>query len=472
MNAKKIQHTMMYMVVCLMFLMGCDDSVENEGLSGQIINAYTKEPVAGALVKIVEEGPSVETDENGQFKFSNEDISSVEEIDNNGSNDLAVFISQDDYHPREANLSMDENAVLALSPKDVPVYFYNQPVQLNDGIATAELTEVDMDRQFIQNLMDELYRDQFNEVHSVLIYKNGHLVVEEYFYGNHDTIQFENGVIVDRTPDPIQWTRTEPHYVASVNKALTSTLVGIAMDQNKVSLDDEIAAFLPEYSSYFEDENKSSLTFRDCLTMQAGFVWDEWGSTDLKTLWKSPDFADYVLSRDNMGAQSEWRYNSAIPNLMLKAVDDMVEGDVRDWANDNFYGKLGIEDFNWQSQPDGYPEGAARMYLRPRDMLKIGITYLDEGQWQGEQVIPAQWVSDCFETQVAPPDGDYSYYFWLREINGVRFLSADGDGGNYINVFPEQDMVIVFTQGLYLQWPTYVNQANDMMSRFILPAVE
>jgi len=463
MNKKKTRRTMMYMIFCAVLLVvtSCNEIVENEGISGQIINASTQEPIVGAIVKIVESGPSVETDENGTFAFTGEDIFDLEEIDNKGVRSLAVSISQNDYYPREANLSIGEETVLELSPKNAPGYFYNQPVQLNDGIATADLAEVDMDRQLIHNLMNELYRDQFDEVHSVLVYKDGYLVIEEYFYGNNDTIQFENGVIVDSAPDPIQWTRTEPHYVASVNKSLTSTIVGIAMDQNGISLDDKISTYLPEYVEYFEDENKANLTFRNCLTMQTGFVWDEWGSTDLKTLWQSSDFADYVLRRDNMGANSEWRYNSAIPNLMLKAVDNMVEGNVREWANDNFYKRLGIEDFDWQSQPDGYPEGSARMYLRPRDMLKIGITYLNQGKWNGEQVIPSQWVFDCFETQVDPSDGDYSYYFWLRELDGVHYLSADGDGGNYINVFPEQDMVVIFTQGLYLKWPSYVNQAND-----------
>ena len=236
-----------------------------------------------------------------------------------------------------------------------------------------------------------------------------------------------------------------------------------------MALTDNISTYLPQYSNYFSDQNKSSLDFEDCLTMTAGFTWDEWGSNDLELLWKSDEFGDFLLSRNNLGAQSEWRYNSALPNLLLKAVDELVDGNVREWADNNFYKKLGITDYNWQSQPDGYPEGAARMFIRPRDMLKVGITYLNGGQWNGEQVIPASWVAACFEPQV--PTDDYSYYFWIRKLDGVTYLSADCDGGNYINIFPEQDMVVVFTQGLYLKWPTYVNQADDMMKNYILPAV-
>ena len=90
----------------------------------------------------------------------------------------------------------------------------------------------------------------------------------------------------------------------------------------------------------------------------------------------------------------------------------------------------------------------------------------------GEQVIPAKWVEECLNVKKSTDSGDYSYYFWMRELKGVKYLSADGDGGNYINIFPEQNMVVVFTQGLYLKWPGYVVQADKMMGNYILPSLE
>jgi len=438
---------------------------------GTVIDATTDQPVAEVTLTILENGPSVTTNANGSFTFSKNMLTNVEEIDINGSREIAISMVHSEYHPKEINLVLNDTTDLRIemSSKNALVYAYQQPVQLNDGISTGTLNEVNLDSLLIQNMMNKLYGKSFKEFHSILIYKSGKLVVEEYYFGNNDTIQFENGIKVDHTPARIQWSRKEKHYIASVNKSLTSSLIGIALDQNKVALTDKIATYLPQYSEYFTDANKASVDFEDCLTMTAGFKWDEWSSNDLTLLWKSSDFGDFVLSRKNLGPQSEWRYNSALPNLMLKAVDEMVDGNVRDWADNNFYKKLGITDYRWQSQPDGYPEGAARMYMRPRDMLKVGITYLDGGKWNGEQVIPASWVDACFKSKV--PTGDYSYYFWLRQLNGVKYLSADGDGGNYINIFPEQQMVVVFTQGLYLQCPSYLNQANDLMKNYIFPAV-
>lgn len=455
-----------------------DDNVDLTKISGTVIDAKTEQPIHDVKVSLLEGGPTTFTDGEGKFHFSADDLSfssDIEKISEDGLVMRAGYFSHDNYRPRESNFVHGETTIIELVANTLPSYYYNQPVQLNDGIETGTLQESDIDSQHIQNLMDRLYGDAYKEIHSVLVYRNDKLVLEEYFFGNNDTIQFENNITVDDSPEHIQWSRTEKHYVASANKAFTSTLVGIALDQHNISLNTRISDFLPNYQSYFEDPNKASIDFEDCLTMTAGFQWDEWGSNDLALLWKTDDFASFVLNRENHGQEYEWRYNSALPNLLLKAVDNMVGGSVRTWAHDNFYQKLGITDYNWQYQPDGYPEGSARMFIRSRDMLKIGVTYLNNGIWNGEQVIPQQWVEECFKVKVgneSSNSGDYSYYFWLRNLDGVDYLSADGDGGNYINIFPSLNMVVVITQGNYLKWPFYVSQVDDMMENYIIPATQ
>ena len=158
--------------------------------------------------------------------------------------------------------------------------------------------------------------------------------------------------------------------------------------------------------------------------------------------------------------------------MLLKGLDNTVDGGIRDWADINFYSKLGITDYDWISQPDGIPEGGARMHMRPRDMLKVGVTYLNNGVWAGEQVIPAQWVEECINRSGAHSiAGDYSYFFWHRTLDGISYISAEGDGGQYINIFPEQNMVIVMTQGNYSQFQLYGAQADEIMGTYILPAI-
>ncbi len=433
----------------------------------------TGQPIANARVTLIQsngEMAAIETttDPQGEFVLW---LGKHTEID---SEYLAVSVSAENFRPREVNVSTTQTNSILMSLVNTFTYF--EPVQLDDGIQTRNLNYSSLDPNLINQLIAKTVQPGatgYRELHSLLIYKDGRLVVEEYYWGNNDYIDFEGGILRKvGDPSEIQWGRTNKHYIASVNKSLTATVTGIALEQFGHSPATPISALLPEKADYFTDANKAAVTLHDMLTMQLGFVWDEWGRNDLTLLWQSADFTDFLLSRNNRGPQSAWVYNSASPNMLLRGLDNMVPGSIRDWADTHFYSKLGITDYDWQSQPDGLPEGAARMHMRPRDLLKVGVTYLNNGVWDDEQVIPENWVEEVSSVQVNSSAGDYSYFFWMRELNGVNYLSADGDGGQYINIFPEQDMVIVMTQGNYLRWPLYVNQANDMMGEYILPAVK
>lgn len=437
-----------------------------------VLDESTGLPVKGVQIKLLEEGRTVKTSKAGVAGFTEKDLAgkSIQTITDSVA--YAFSIIHPDFRPREINASAGVK-VISLREDSTGTYLYQKPVQFDDGINVGTLADAGLAMAPIQNLMNKIATPGYRDLHSILIYKDNKLVLEEYYFGNHDSINFEGGVVRDKRPAPIWWTRNQKHYVASVNKALTSTLTGIVLDKHALTTDAHLKDFLPEYASYFDgNTNKSNVTFHHALNMTLGFTWDEWGSNDLSLLWKSEDFADFLLSRNNNGPGALWYYNSASPNVILKCLENIVEEPIRPWAHENFYGKLGITDYTWQSQPDGYPEGAARMYLRPRDMLKIGITYLDKGKWKGEQVVPEAWVNKCLEVQRTTTSGKYSHFFWVRQLNEINYLSADGDGGNYINIFPDQNMVIVITQGNYLQWPLYVNQANDMMGNYIFPALE
>lgn len=346
-----------------------------------------------------------------------------------------------------------------------------QSAQLDDGLQTGQLAQSGLDATTIDLLINKLHDKQYQQVHSLLIYKDGLLVVEEYLSGNNDYIEFENHIARNSSRPDVQWHRDKTHYVASVNKALTATLAGIALAQSDTKSSQTMANLLPQYSHFFNDSNKARMTLKDVLNMQLGFQWDEWSNNDLALLWQSSDFTEFVLKRPNEGPGKKWVYNSAGPNMLLKALQNLVKEPLYQWADKHFYQKLGITDYQWQQQPGGLPEGSARMHLRPRDMLKIGITYLNGGKWQGQQVIPKSWIDKVFTPQVDTGQGQYSHMFWHRQLSGIKYISADGDGGQYINIFPAQNMVIVMTQGNYLQWPLYAKQAEDIMSRFIFKAI-
>jgi CubicO group peptidase (beta-lactamase class C family) len=322
----------------------------------------------------------------------------------------------------------------------------------------------------LERLAADTRAAKFKNVHSVLVYKGGELLLEEYFTGSSDHIDFEGGI--KRIPGPeVAWNADRQHYVASVTKAVTGILTGIALDELGLSEHALIKDLLPPDLEPSLQGKARSLTLHDLLTMTAGFRWDEWTSDDLVKLWQSDDFAKTLFEKENMGAGSEWRYNSALPNLVLRILEYRLGKPLQVWADERLFGPLGIHNYRWDKQPTGTPEGGARLHLTPRDMMKIGVTVLDGGMWQGERIIPADWVTKMTRHQASPEGAGYGYYFWLREVGGVPYISADGDGGQQINIFPEADMVVVMTQGNYGEWPLYMEQAQAMMRDYILPVL-
>ncbi|RVT41380.1 class C beta-lactamase-related serine hydrolase [Rheinheimera sediminis] len=310
----------------------------------------------------------------------------------------------------------------------------------------------------------------YQQVHSLLLYKSGALVLEHYQKGNNDFINFEQGIKVVKGAQDFRWSADKPHYVASVTKAVTATLTGIALQQTGLTIDATLAQLLPQNAVIKSDPLKASISLHQLLSMQAGFVWDEWTGQDLVTLWQQQSFVDYLLQQPNTGPGKSWAYNSALPNLVLTLLQQQLKQPLQPWAKQQLFDKLGFTQYRWDTQPDGVPEGSARLWLTPRDMLKLGMLYLQQGQWQGQQLLPVGWVQQMTSPQAKSPAGDYGYYFWLRQQAGVCYFTAEGDGGQYIAVLPGLDMVMVLTQGNYLQWSVYKAQADRIIRQLILSA--
>lgn len=331
--------------------------------------------------------------------------------------------------------------------------------------------EQGLNEQVLQQLLLHIQnkaRPGYQQVHSLLLYKSGALVVEHYQKGNNDFINFEQGVKLVKGQQDFVWSIDQPHYVASVTKAVTATLTGIALQQTGLTVDSTLAQLLPQHPMIKADPLKASINLHQLLSMQAGFVWDEWTGDDLVKLWQQQNFVDYLLQQSNTGPGKSWAYNSAVPNMVLHLIQRELKQPLQPWAKQQLFDKLGFSQYRWDTQPDGVPEGSARLWLRPRDMLKLGVLYLQQGQWQGEQLLPSGWVQQMTSRQATSPAGDYGYYFWLRQQDGVSYYTAEGDGGQYIAVFPTLDMVLVLTQGNYLQWPVYKAQADRIIQQLIL----
>jgi CubicO group peptidase (beta-lactamase class C family) len=308
-----------------------------------------------------------------------------------------------------------------------------------------------MDSAQLATIFDEIATAHLN-IHSILVIRNGYLVLEAY-----------------RHP----YTPAMPHQINSVTKSITSALFGMALDQGYIeSIDQPMLDFFPDRTVANMDDAKEAITLENLLTMTSGLTWrDELGNRgDLSALYASPDWLQFVLDRP-MKAEPGKRfvYNSGVSNLLTAVMEQATRQDVRTFAKTYLFDPLGIKSAQWLLvDPEGHPFGGTGMLLSPRDMAKFGYLYLNNGNWNGEQIIPADWVEASTQKHIpARPVADGYGYQWWVSFRG--YYMASGYGGQYIIVAPEQNLVVVFTADL----PGAVGLQPDILFQtVILPAIK
>jgi CubicO group peptidase (beta-lactamase class C family) len=356
-------------------------------------------------------------------------------------------------------------------------YEYTVPEKTKDGWETAALSDEKLDAGLIGDLFGRISDNSYKNISSVIVVKNGRLVIEEYFP--------RQDVLGDRRSRALK--RVAPQQLYSATKSVTSILIGLAIERHLISdVEAKISGFFPGYADIFADKEKDKLRLKDLLTMSAGMSWDEWTypyadarNDALKTLL-SDDPVRYILQRPLVAAPgTKFTYNTGI-SIVLGEIIYKVSGLRADkFAERYLFDPLGISDYYWAKVPDDLVETGGGLFLRPRDMAKLGYLFLNGGRWQGKQIIGEEWIKESTKNQtgsmrlpawVRAADG-YGYQWWLGSLKvitqEIRFYGARGRAGQFILVFPEQQMVAVFTG---LNDNILMNQPLDMLQRFILPA--
>jgi len=338
-------------------------------------------------------------------------------------------------------------------------YRYHPPPETGDGWETSTLSEHGVDRKVIGRLMHEIFANHLKNVHSVLVIKNGKLILEEYFNGQHRNLN---------------------HDMRSFTKSVTSVLFGIAKGQGKrVELGDKLFSLLPEYAELATDQRKKKITLKDLLTMRAGLAWNENARLySIPPMYRSKDSIRYVLEKKQIALPGEtFLYSSGVSTVLGKILKNITGTDADRFAAEHLFGPLGIADYRWEKLPDGNVTTGWGLHIRTRDMAKIGVLFLENGVWRGERIVPQSWVEASVFPHVKDSyvvGGEYGYQWWRgtgtigdQEVNA--FFAA-GHGGQYMFVFPDLELVVAFT-----------NQADNniggdfrtlsMLENYILPAV-
>jgi len=292
-----------------------------------------------------------------------------------------------------------------------------------------------MDNDTLTEMMN-LIEEQDYPIHSVLVIKNGYAVFEEYPHEYYPASHLK--------------------LLHSVTKSFTSTLIGIAIEQGLLSgVNETVLSFFPEYVIANPDFRKDSMTIKDLLTMTAGFEWYEQGvpyeygsGNSQMEMMESPDSVQYVLDRPMSYTPGEhWAYSAGASILLGAIVQQIANQTTEAFAEEFLFGPLGFGFSIWYEVSGGWCNAPSGLCLTTRDMAKLGFLYLNNGFWNGTQILPSDFVSNATKPIEVPnsfgSEFDYGWHWWIREDLGIYY--AWGRYGQKIIVAPEYDLVVAFT---------------------------
>jgi CubicO group peptidase (beta-lactamase class C family) len=323
------------------------------------------------------------------------------------------------------------------------------PVQLLDGweIATAE--EVGLYRPMVMEAY-EMYWDEdaFYNAKSLLIVRYGKLVFENYCRDVAD--------------------RDIKGHIQSATKSITSLSFGVARDQGYFpNIDTLLYDIMPE--KFDDDTIKQKISMRHLLTMKSGIAFDndDWSIEML--INKPADPIRYTLAKPMYAAPGDsFYYRDCDPQLVSSAIERVTDQRLEEIARDNIFTPLGIADYFWEANSEGTTLGPVGLFLKPRDLAKIGKLVAQDGAWEGQQLISQDWVLMSTTTQTAVPGPEnygYGYYWWVvPEVNGFTVWGA---GGQFVFILPQYDIIIVMTS----MPSTNDDKVGTTLSEF-LPIVE
>ncbi|MEI9898915.1 MAG: serine hydrolase [Hyphomicrobium sp.] len=295
---------------------------------------------------------------------------------------------------------------------------------------------------------------------SFLVIRNNKLVFERYYWGA---------------------SRHNSYNVHSASKSIWGAAVGVAIDKHLIpSVDAEIAALLPKKYADLMDSQKKKITVKQLLTMSSGLKWTE-DQTEYR-IEKQPDWVGEIIKLPVEAAPgTQFNYSTGNSHLVSAILAQTAKQTGCQFIHANILAKIGVVAEHWGSDPDGYFSGGYNLYLTPRELAKFGLLYLNNGKWNGEQVVPSEWVSQSMSNWVTdsmtkhlPEDerSPYGYFFWLSNIAGHNVAIAWGHGGQMIYIIKDLNMVVVMTTKTILFLKRSDNYGDKIMEKYVIPAAK
>jgi CubicO group peptidase (beta-lactamase class C family) len=335
-----------------------------------------------------------------------------------------------------------------------------QPIQPG---SSWRISNDQYDHERIRQLNRRIAENVYKEIKSIVVVKNGKLLIEEYFNG------------ADR--NALQNTR-------SAGKSFASTMMGIAIGEHYIKGEDQtLRDFykLTDFANYSPE--KENVTLKSLLTMSSGFDAnddDQNSAGNEAKMYPTDNWVQFALNvrmDDKTAIGEKWRYFTAGVIVLGDIINKSVPGGLEKYADEKLFQPLGITKYQWQYTPQKLPNTAGGLEMSALDFAKYGQLYKNGGKWNGKQIVPADWVAKTFTRRLSVPYGPtlfYGYLFWnitykVGDKNFEAFF-ASGNGGNKIFIFKDQPLVVVITATAFGKWYMH-RQADSIIEKYILPAV-
>jgi CubicO group peptidase (beta-lactamase class C family) len=262
------------------------------------------------------------------------------------------------------------------------------------------------------------------ELHSLMVLRHGHVVAERWWR---------------------PYRADSPHLLYSLSKSFTSTALGFAVAEGLVDLDATVLSYFPEFDDRVTHPWSRSMRVRDVASMASGHHDDMYG--EAARAGNGDLVLGLLLLPPKFEPGSSFAYNQPCTNTVAAIVRRVSGGTLADFLRPRLFEPLSIHPYGWVRDPVGREQGYSGLHVTTSAIAKLGQLYLDEGRWQGAQLLPAAWVAEATRSHVATGrenqdwDQGYGFQFW-RSRHGYR---GDGAYGQYMVILPEADAVVAIT---------------------------
>lgn len=293
--------------------------------------------------------------------------------------------------------------------------------------ATAQLTylnraipeDVGLRSADVLQCLDTIMSQSDNDMHGIMLLRDGQVVAEKY-----------------NEPFDARYS----HTLYSCSKTFTGVAVGLAIQDSLLQLNDHLVDLLPEHLPEVVSDTLAAITVRDLLTMQSGLPAD----TKMRTVEK--EWIRFYLRMKPYTVPGRRFVYDSICSYLLSAIVQKVEGQtMMELLNRRIFMPMGITQVAWEQSPEGITCGGWGLYMQLESMAKFGQLLLNRGEWNGEQLIQAEWIDQMIQHHSTTSSNQrYGYHIWLTDYPGM--VQCDGAYGQYIMVLPERHMVAAITQ--------------------------